>query len=95
MGDWNALGIIPCRRVALTNKNPFLIIAFVRRLRMININGYELPEHVSYSAFTTFLDCGHLYFLTRVAQLEELPAWWFIGGSAVHEATEEYDRATV
>jgi ATP-dependent helicase/DNAse subunit B len=64
-------------------------------LSMVNVNGYELPAHISYSAMTTFLDCGHLYFLTRVVGLEEAPAWWFIGGSAVHEATEEYDRTTV
>jgi putative RecB family exonuclease len=64
-------------------------------IRMVSINGYELPAHISYSSMTTFLDCGHLYFLTRVVGLEEPPAWWFAGGSAVHEATEEYDRTTV
>jgi hypothetical protein len=64
-------------------------------LSMISINGYQMPEHISYSSMTTFLDCGHLYFLTRVVGLEEAPAWWFAGGSAVHEASEEYDKGSI
>lgn len=58
----------------------------------VKINGVELPAHISYSAMTTYLDCGYKYFLTRVQKVEEKPAWYFIGGSAVHEATELYDK---
>jgi len=58
---------------------------------MIKINGYELPAHVSYSALTTYLDCGWKYYLTRVEKLIEEPTWYLAGGSAVHTATEMYD----
>jgi hypothetical protein len=59
---------------------------------MIKINGYELPAHVSYSALTTDLDCGWKYYLTRVEKLIEQPTWYLAGGSAVHTATEMYDK---
>lgn len=58
----------------------------------VQIDGYELPAHVSYSSLTTWLDCGWLYILTRVHKVSEKPAHWFLGGSAVHEATETLDR---
>ena len=74
---------------------PVLQLPLWKGLSMISINGYQLPEHISYSSMTTFLDCGHLYFLTRVVGLEEAPAWWFAGGSAVHEASEEYDKGSI
>ena len=43
-------------------------------------------------ALTTYLDCGWKYYLTRVEKLTETPAWYFCGGSAVHTATEMYDK---
>jgi hypothetical protein len=58
----------------------------------VKIDGYELPVHVSYSALTTYLDCGWKYFLTKVKQVPEQPAWYLVGGSAVHYATELYDK---
>lgn len=58
----------------------------------ITVDGYELPGHVSYSSLTTYLDCGWLYVLTRAAKVPEKPAWWFIGGNTVHEATEVLDH---
>lgn len=57
----------------------------------LTINGYALPAHLSHSALTTFLSCGHKYYLSRVVKSPEDPAWWFIGGNAVHSASEEYD----
>lgn len=51
------------------------------------------PIRLSYSGFTTLLDCGEKFRLTRVDLIEEDPAWYLIGGSAVHSATEHYDRA--
>jgi len=59
---------------------------------LIKIDGYELPAHISYSALTTYLDCGWKYYLTRIVKVAERPAWYFVGGSAVHTATEVYDR---
>jgi hypothetical protein len=59
---------------------------------MIEINGEKLPEHISYSSLTTWLECGWKYYLSRVQNVAEQPAWWFYGGSAVHHATEQYDR---
>jgi hypothetical protein len=57
----------------------------------VEVDKFKLPEHVSYSAFTTWLECGWLYFLSRMANTPEKPAIWNLGGSAVHKATELYD----
>jgi ATP-dependent helicase/DNAse subunit B len=58
---------------------------------MLKVNGYEVPEHASYSSITTWLACGYQYYLSRIQKVAEQPAVWFIGGSAVHRATEQYD----
>lgn len=47
--------------------------------------------HLSYSQVDTLLSCGEKYRLTRIVGVAEDPAWWFIGGSAVHHASELYD----
>jgi ATP-dependent helicase/DNAse subunit B len=60
----------------------------------VKINGYDLPVHVSYSSLTTYLDCGWKYYLSRIVKIEERPTWYLVGGSAVHEATEAYDKET-
>jgi hypothetical protein len=60
---------------------------------MIEIDGVLLPEHVSHSQITTWLSCGHKYFLSKVAKVFESQTWWLAGGVAVHEATEAYDLA--
>jgi len=55
--------------------------------------GVDEPRpHVSYSALSDFLRCGKLYQLKRLVGLPERPAWWNVGGRAVHKATEMYDR---
>jgi hypothetical protein len=59
---------------------------------MVSINGYELPSHVSYSSLSTWLDCGWKYYLSRIVNEDETPAWYLVGGSALHAATEDYDR---
>lgn len=51
-----------------------------------------LPAHLSYSALTDYLKCGKQYQLSRILGLPERPAWWNIGGHAVHAATEAWDR---
>lgn len=48
--------------------------------------------HLSYSSFTAWLKCGKAYELQKILGLQEQPAWWSIGGSAFHSATEEMDR---
>jgi hypothetical protein len=57
----------------------------------VSINGLPLPEHVSYSSFTTWLDCGFKYYLSRVEQHPGSPSWWLVGGSALHTASEVWD----
>ena len=51
----------------------------------------NLPEHISYSSFSTWLECGWKYFITKVEGAPEKHAVWFTGGSAVHKATELWD----
>jgi ATP-dependent helicase/DNAse subunit B len=60
---------------------------------MVQLQGYELPAHVSYSAFTTYLTCGYQYYLSRLLKLPEEPSIWSAGGRAFHAATEEWDLA--
>lgn len=59
----------------------------------IKIDGLELPEHISYSSFTTWLECGFKYYLSRVEQQSGSASWWLAGGSAVHTASENFDKA--
>lgn len=49
-------------------------------------------EHLSHSQYTSYLRCPKAYELERVAKVPAIPAWWFLGGAAVHEATEAFDR---
>jgi len=58
---------------------------------MIEIDGSRLPEHVSYSSLTTWLDCGWKYYLSRVEEIQEVPSWYLLGGTTLHKATELYD----
>lgn len=50
------------------------------------------PTHLSYSQLSDWLRCGKRYQLARILGLPETPAWWNVGGHAVHSATEAYDR---
>jgi ATP-dependent helicase/DNAse subunit B len=58
----------------------------------IQLEEYDLPEHISYSAFTTFVDCGYQYYLGRLLNKQEEPSVWSVGGSAFHLACELYDK---
>jgi hypothetical protein len=49
------------------------------------------PKHLSFSQYTSYLRCGKAYELERIEHAPSLPAWWFLGGSTVHEVTEEID----
>jgi hypothetical protein len=51
-----------------------------------------MPKHISFSSMNDWLDCGHRYYLGRMIESEQKPQMMFIGGKAVHTATEVYDR---
>lgn len=50
------------------------------------------PMKLSHSQLNGWATCGHRYYLERVARVPQVPAWNLIGGSAVHEATEQWDK---
>lgn len=52
----------------------------------------ESARPISFSALTSWLRCGKAYQLERILGIEGVPAWYFVGGGAVHTVTEEYDR---
>lgn len=52
-------------------------------------------RHVSYSTLDQWFKCPKAVELAKIQRAPRLPAWWFAGGSAVHAATEEYDRWTL
>lgn len=53
---------------------------------------YESP-HLSHSAVDSLLQCGERFRLERILRAPQVPAWYFGGGSVVHEVTEAMDRA--
>lgn len=58
----------------------------------IEMVGHDL-DHFSNSQHSSYLRCPHCYFLERVAHAPKIPAWWFLGGTCVHLASEEVDHA--
>lgn len=48
--------------------------------------------HLSYSTLDQWFQCPKKVELAKIRKAPSLPAWWFAGGSAVHSATEAYDR---
>jgi CRISPR/Cas system-associated exonuclease Cas4 (RecB family) len=52
-------------------------------------------KHLSYSTLDNWFQCPKKVELSKIRKAPARPAWWFAGGSAVHEATEEYDRWTL
>ena len=46
--------------------------------------------HRSFSSFTSWVKCGKAWQLERELQAPQIPAWYFIGGSAFHEAVEKF-----
>lgn len=50
-------------------------------------------DHVSHSQLSTWAGrCQKQFELERVHRAPQIPAWWLIGGSCVHEVTEELDK---
>lgn len=56
----------------------------------VNIN--QRPGYLSYSQFTSYLDCGWRYHLEKVQKVDQLPAIYFAGGTAVHAACDAVDH---
>jgi putative RecB family exonuclease len=52
-------------------------------------------EHLSYSGLNTHQECPKRYELSYVMGAPRKGAVWFVGGSAVHRATEAWDRLTL
>ena len=48
-------------------------------------------QHLSYSQLNTFTSCPEQYRLERVIRVPRKPAWRFVGGTTVHELSEQYD----
>lgn len=48
-------------------------------------------DHLSYSSLTTWERCPKSYQLSRILHAQAQPAWYFVGGTAVHSALEDYD----
>lgn len=53
----------------------------------------QTVDYLSYSSFTTYLECGEKFRLSRIEKINEDPAWWFAGGTAIHSALDTYDLA--
>jgi hypothetical protein len=53
---------------------------------------YNPPAHMSYSQATAMLQCGQRYKLERLMGAPSVPSWSLVGGSVVHEVTEQLDR---
>jgi len=51
----------------------------------------DLPPYVSHSALAQFLRCSEQYRLERIEKVPTPPAWYLLGGSAAHLATERMD----
>lgn len=50
------------------------------------------PEWLSHSALNQYLTCSYQYKLARIDENPKPPAWFFLGGSAVHLATQRMDE---
>jgi CRISPR/Cas system-associated exonuclease Cas4 (RecB family) len=48
-------------------------------------------NYLSYSALSSWLDCGERYRLERVLDAPQTNAWYFIAGDVIHKATEDCD----
>jgi len=53
----------------------------------------QRPAHRSVSQLGSFIDCGMRYRLERVDQVDQRPAWWNAGGTALHSVIELWERA--
>lgn len=49
-------------------------------------------NYLSYSSLSSWLDCGARFKYERVMNAPQTEAWYFLGGHAVHAATEKADH---
>ena len=49
---------------------------------------FTLPDHISYSAYSSYKNCPRSYYLGRGKKAEAVPAWYFVIGSTVHSWIE-------
>lgn len=66
-----------------------------RRAIAGNPQRLEPPQHLSHSSRETLLRCAKSWFLRYRTPAPRRPALWSVGGSAVHETTELWDRETI
>lgn len=59
---------------------------------MIDLETLTGSRYLSFSSLETWLSCGEKYRLTKVIGVARGSAWYLLGGSAVHEATELLDK---
>jgi len=52
-------------------------------------------DHRSHSQLGQWLRCGKQYELERLAGVRPRPAWWLLGGTAVHSVIEKWLRQQV
>lgn len=48
--------------------------------------------HASHSSINSYLRCGKAFELEKIKNYPTTPAWYLIGGSAVHAVTEAWDK---
>jgi len=79
------------------------LVVVVRTLRVRNImtldrttvTWYSGNMHASHSSINSYLRCGKAFELEKIKNYPTMPAWWLIGGSAVHKVTEAIDTGDV
>lgn len=67
-----------------------------RKADPTSVLGEPLPvrpiTHLSYSTLTSWFECPKKVQLAKIRRAPTRTAWWFAGGSAVHAASDAYDR---
>lgn len=53
----------------------------------------SLPAHVSFSSLSSYAKCPKAWQLERIVKVPQRQSWARVGGSAVHAATEQFDRS--
>lgn len=50
----------------------------------------NLPPHISFSQYNTYVDCPRNWYLSKVRQAEQVQTWYLPIGSAVHSMVEAH-----
>lgn len=59
---------------------------------LIRLGDIPVPEHGSFSQLTKFMECEVKHRIERSKLIPEPPAWWNIGGTAMHAAIEQWEK---